>query len=84
MGGQRPVTRIVGNPAPVAREFDWIPSPRSDGFRLLPAVAGARLAEPVLGALLAPTAWLVACRRSAFVQAVVPLASRRWESLPAG
>ena len=31
--GQRPVTRIVGKPAPVAREFDWIPSPCSDGFR---------------------------------------------------
>ena len=33
VGGQRLVTRIVGNPAPVASEFDWIPSPFSDGFR---------------------------------------------------
>ena len=27
------ITRIVVNPAPVASEFDWIPSPYSDGFR---------------------------------------------------
>ena len=33
VGGPRPVTRIVGKPAPVASEFDWIPSPCSDGFR---------------------------------------------------
>ena len=31
--GQLSVTRSVGKPAPVASEFDWIPSPRSDGFR---------------------------------------------------
>ena len=31
--GQRPVTRSVGKPAQVASEFDWIPSPCSDGFR---------------------------------------------------
>ena len=33
VGGPRPVTRIVGKPAPVASEFDWIPSPYGDGFR---------------------------------------------------
>ena len=27
------ITRIVVKPAPVASEFDWIPSPYSDGFR---------------------------------------------------
>ena len=32
--GLRPVTGIVGKPAPVARDFDWISSPCSDGFRL--------------------------------------------------
>ena len=33
VGGQRPVTRSVEKAAPVASEFDWIPSPYSDGFR---------------------------------------------------
>ena len=27
------ITRIVVKPTPVASEFDWIPSPCSDGFR---------------------------------------------------
>ena len=27
------ITRTVVKPAPVASEFDWIPSPCSDGFR---------------------------------------------------
>ena len=31
--GPRPVTGIVGNPALVASDFNWIPSPCSDGFR---------------------------------------------------
>ena len=31
--GQLSVTRSVGKPAPVASEFDWIPSPCSDDFR---------------------------------------------------
>ena len=35
VGGQWPVTRIVEKPAPVASEFDWIPSPCSDGFRFI-------------------------------------------------
>ena len=34
--------------------------------------------------VLASSSQLVACRRAAVVQAVVPLASRRWEVLPAG
>ena len=33
VGGQRPVTRSVEKAAPVASEFDWIPSPCSDGYR---------------------------------------------------
>ena len=33
VSGPRPVTRIVENPAPLASDFDWIPSPCSDGFR---------------------------------------------------
>ena len=33
VGGPRPVTIIVVKPAPVASDFDWIPSPYSDGFR---------------------------------------------------
>ena len=33
VGGPRPVTRSVGKAAPVASEFDWIPSHCSDGFR---------------------------------------------------
>ena len=32
VGGQRPVTRFVEKAAPVARDFDCIPSPCSDGF----------------------------------------------------
>ena len=32
VGGQRSVTRSVEKAAPVARDFDWIPSPCSDGF----------------------------------------------------
>ena len=31
--GQRSVTRSVEKAAPVASEFDWIPSPCSDGYR---------------------------------------------------
>ena len=27
VGGPRTVTRIVGKPAPVASDFDWVPSP---------------------------------------------------------
>ena len=34
--------------------------------------------------VLASSSQLVACRQAAVVQAVVPLASRRWEVLPAG
>ena len=32
--GQWRVTRSVGKAAPLASDFDWIPSPCSDGFRL--------------------------------------------------
>ena len=57
VGRRRPITRIVGKPAPVASYFDWIPSPCSDGFRLLPAVAGVHLAGPVFSvSLLTPAA----------------------------
>ena len=36
MDGQWPVTRIVRNLAPVASEFDWIPSPEATVFVLAP------------------------------------------------
>ena len=77
-------TRIVEKPAPVASEFDWILSPYSDGFRFTARHGWCASGWTGGRGPLAPTSWLGVCRRSAVVQAVVPLASRRWEVLPAG
>ena len=58
VGGQRPVTRTVGKPAPVASSFDWIASPTATVFVNSPETLGARLAgrcdRPVLVPKLKP------------------------------
>ena len=76
-------TRIVGKPAPVASEFDWILSPYSDGFRFIACDGWCASGWTGVRGPLAPTSWLGVCRRSAVVQAVAPLASWHWEVLPA-